>query len=60
MDSIKRYLTGWKTIPNFISFFRILLIPVFGVLFHKGELVWALIVIVVSGLQPDKRAGQNA
>ncbi|MBR6634840.1 MAG: CDP-alcohol phosphatidyltransferase family protein [Clostridia bacterium] len=50
MDSIKRYLTGWKTIPNFISFFRILLIPVFGVLFHKGELVWALFVIVVSGL----------
>lgn len=50
MDGIKRYLENWKTIPNFISFFRILLIPVFGVLFRQGHLGWALIVIVVSGL----------
>ncbi len=50
MDGIKRYLTNWKTIPNFISFFRILLIPVFGVLFHKGYLGWSLIILVASGL----------
>lgn len=50
MDIVKRYLTNWKTIPNFISFFRILLVPVFGVLFHKGYLAWALAVLVVSGL----------
>ncbi len=47
---LKKFLSGWKTIPNFISFFRILLIPVFGVLFHKGYLGWALVAIVVSGL----------
>ncbi len=38
------------TIPNIISFIRILLIPVFGVLFYKGELMWALIILAVSGL----------
>ncbi len=48
--NIKRFLENWNTIPNFISFFRILLIPVFGVLFYKGYLGWALITIVASGL----------
>ncbi len=50
MDIVKRYLTGWKTIPNFISFIRILLIPVFGVLFYKGYLGWSLAILVISGL----------
>lgn len=50
MDGIKRYLENWKTVPNFISFIRILLIPVFGVLFRQGQLGWALVVIVISGL----------
>ncbi len=50
MDIIKRYLTGWKTVPNFISFFRILLIPVFGVLFYNDYLAWSLVILVVSGL----------
>ncbi|MBQ5825679.1 MAG: CDP-alcohol phosphatidyltransferase family protein [Clostridia bacterium] len=47
---INRYLSNWKTIHNFISFVRILLIPVFGVLFREGHLVWALIIVVISGL----------
>ncbi len=38
------------TIPNAISFVRILLIPVFGVLFYKGELLWALLILAFSGL----------
>ena len=38
------------TIPNIISFIRILLIPVFGVLYYKGELLWALIILALSGL----------
>ncbi len=37
------------TIPNIISFIRILLIPVFGVLFYKGELLWALLILAFSG-----------
>lgn len=49
-DLINRYLSNWKTIPNYISFVRILLIPVFAVLFYNDQLVWALIVVVLSGL----------
>jgi len=49
-DLINRYLSNWKTIPNYISFVRILLIPVFAVLFYNDQLIWALIVVVVSGL----------
>ena len=37
------------TIPNIISFIRILLIPVFGVLFYQGELLWALLILALSG-----------
>ena len=50
MDFTKDLLKNWKTVPNFISFIRIILIPVFGVLFYKGYLGWALLVIVISGL----------
>ena len=38
------------TIPNLLSFIRILLIPVFAVLFWKGQLLWAVLVLAVSGL----------
>ena len=38
------------TIPNLLSFIRILLIPVFAVLFAKDELIWAVIVLALSGL----------
>ncbi|MDR1465945.1 MAG: CDP-alcohol phosphatidyltransferase family protein [Oscillospiraceae bacterium] len=38
------------TIPNMISFVRILLIPVFAVLYHCGHPVAALAVLVLSGL----------
>ncbi len=37
------------TIPNIISFIRILLIPVFGVLFYNGQLMWALLILALSG-----------
>ena len=38
------------TIPNLLSFIRILLIPVFAYLFYKGQLVWAVVVLALSGL----------
>ena len=38
------------TIPNLLSFFRILLIPAFAVLFSKGQLVWAVVMLALSGL----------
>lgn len=45
------------TVPNLLSFLRILMIPVFAVLFYKGQhenrgdfLLWAVVVLGLSGL----------
>ena len=38
------------TIPNLLSFFRLLLIPVFLVLLVNGQYIWALVVLVGSSL----------
>jgi cardiolipin synthase len=38
------------TIPNLLSLFRLLLIPVFLILLVAGQYVWALAVLVVSSL----------
>lgn len=54
MDGFKKYLKelfeGWKTIPNFLSFLRILLIPVFAVLFIKDHFIWAIVAITIAQL----------
>ncbi len=47
---MKELLKDWNTIPNWLSYIRIVLIPVFAVLFLKGYIGWALIVLAVSGL----------
>lgn len=46
---IKEYLTGALTIPNLLSVIRILLVPVFAVLFLDGSYLWAVIVLAISG-----------
>jgi cardiolipin synthase len=38
------------TIPNLLSLFRLLLIPVFLVLLVSGQYIWALVVLVASSL----------
>lgn len=38
------------TVPNLLSVIRILLIPVFGVLYYKDMLIPAVIVLAISGL----------
>lgn len=38
------------TVPNLISLIRILLIPVFVYFFLKGEYIWSVIVLFISGL----------
>lgn len=38
------------TVPNLLSFLRILMVPVFIVLFEKGYTLWAVLVLAVSGL----------
>lgn len=54
MEGFKKYLKelfeGWKTIPNLLSFMRIVLIPVFAVLLIKDHFIWAVIIITISQL----------
>lgn len=38
------------TVPNVLSFFRLLLIPLFAVLLLTGEYAWAVLVVAVSSL----------
>lgn len=47
---IKNLFKGCLTIPNLLSVIRIILVPVFAVLFTNGHQVAALIVLAVSGL----------
>lgn len=44
------YFENWKTVPNLISFIRILLIPVFAVLFYNDQTIAAVAVLALSGL----------
>lgn len=47
---MKELLKDWNTIPNWLSYLRIVLVPVFAVLFLKEHIGWALIVLAISGL----------
>ncbi|MBQ3519749.1 MAG: CDP-alcohol phosphatidyltransferase family protein [Clostridia bacterium] len=38
------------TIPNLLSALRIVMVPIIAVLFLKGEAVWAVVVLALSGL----------
>lgn len=49
-DKFSFYLKNWKTMPNFISLFRIILIPIFAERFYNGETVIALIILAFSGI----------
>ncbi len=47
---MKELFKDWNTIPNWLSYIRIVLIPVFAVLFYNGYEISALIILVLSGL----------
>lgn len=49
-SNIKELFTGCLTIPNLLSVIRIALIPVFGVLYYNGNILWAVVVLFISGL----------
>ncbi len=49
-EKLAYYFENWKTIPNLISFIRIILIPVFAVLFYQGHTVAAVTILALSGL----------
>lgn len=43
-------MDGWMTIPNLLSLIRIILVPVFLVVFLKGHYIASVIILAVSGL----------
>ncbi len=47
---LKEYFTGALTVPNLLSFLRIVMVPIFAVLFMKGEYAWSIFVLALSGL----------
>lgn len=47
---MKDLLKGCWTVPNLLSVIRILLIPVFAVLFADGQYLWAVFVLFLSGV----------
>ena len=49
-SNIKELFSGCLTIPNLLSVIRIALIPVFGVLYYRGNILWAVIILFLSGL----------
>ena len=49
-SNIKELFSGCLTIPNLLSVIRIALIPVFGVLYYNGNILWAVIILFLSGL----------
>ena len=49
-DLLKDLFSNWKTIPNLLSFIRIILIPFFGYYLLHDKLLIAAIIIAVSGL----------
>lgn len=40
---LKEYFTGCLTVPNLLSFLRIVMVPIFAVLFHQGRYGWAVL-----------------
>ena len=46
---LKEYFTGCLTVPNLLSFLRIVMVPIFAVLFHQGRYGWAVFVLALSG-----------
>ena len=49
-ENIKDLFDNWNTIPNWLCFLRIALIPVFATLFIKGSYIPAFILMIVAAL----------
>jgi len=49
-NNMKDLFKGWNTVPNWLCFLRIALIPVFAVLFLKDYVIPAVIVIIIAEL----------
>lgn len=49
-DNIKDLFDNWNTIPNWLCFLRIALIPVFSVLFIKEQYIAAFILMIIAAV----------
>lgn len=49
-EKLGYYFENWKTIPNLISFIRIIFIPIFALLFYNGQTVAAAVILALSAL----------
>lgn len=49
-ENVKDLFDNWNTIPNWLCFLRIALIPVFTALFIKGSYIPAFILMIVAAL----------
>ncbi len=49
-QNVKDLFEGWNTIPNWLSFLRIALIPVFSALFIKEHYVIAFVLMIIGAL----------
>ncbi|MEI6579280.1 MAG: CDP-alcohol phosphatidyltransferase family protein [Eubacteriales bacterium] len=47
---MKELFKGSLTVPNLLTFLRIVLIPIFALLFYNGQFIWAVFVLFLSGL----------
>ncbi len=46
---LKDLFKNWNTIPNWISFSRIIMVPIFAALFLNDEIIWSVVVLALSG-----------
>ena len=49
-ENLHTIFDGCWTVPNLLSVIRIILIPVFAVLYMKGYIWWSVLILAVSGL----------
>lgn len=49
-DNVKDLFENWNTIPNWLCFLRIALIPVFSALFIKEKYIIAFVLMIVAAL----------
>lgn len=49
-ENVKDLFDNWNTIPNWLCFLRVALIPVFTTLFIKGSYIPAFILMIVAAL----------
>lgn len=49
-ETVDYYFKDCLTIPNLLSLLRIIMVPIFAVLFMRGEYVYSVLVLALSGL----------